>query len=369
VFKEKERGYALLSVLLVFTIFMIIILAFIGRGLNSVKQNQVVEKSSQSVALAEMGITYYQAAVQNIYAANISTISDQVKQQIITDLQNKSLKSSDYYVQLGVSKMKDAIQSGLLTEKSPVSIDGRTNSTFSISSVDYFRTTQDNKIVIKVTGTENGKSTVLSSEMNFAPTVSGLDSSGNTLPPTFNSIIEPKTTDPIYCADPASIGTCKSILVTITPKTFTDKLNNSSNVTIYSRGVLTLDTPANANNMTNVKIHTENNLTIGGNVQNASSVTLEVKGNLTVNGQFKLQSATNVLVNGNVNIDKQLTLDSGSKMCVVGTIDSSKIHYKGGVLVEKNKVSASDWTAKCGTPATPEVIWGDEVNNNINYEY
>jgi hypothetical protein len=370
-FKEEERGYSLLSVLLISVVFMILIISFMGQAFNSVKQNQLVEKNSKSVTLAEMGITYYQASVQNIYGANISTISDQVIQQITNDRKIGNLKSSDYYVKLGVSSMKQAIQSGLEKEKKLITIDDKPNLSFSINDIDYYRTTQDNKILLKVIGNGDGKTTILSTEMTFSPTISGLTNSGGSgyIPPNFNSIPQPKPEDNHYCSDPNSIGSCKSILVTITPKTFNDKLNNTDALTIYSKGELTLDPGSNANNMSNVHIHTDKNLTIGGNVQNASNILFEVMGNLNITGQFKLLSGSRVYVMGNVTLTKNLTLESGSIMCVNGSLDTHKVHNIGGDLVVKSDVTESVWTTKCGTPPNTTVVWGDKVYNSVNYGY
>jgi hypothetical protein len=366
--EKNEHGYALLSVLLIVTLFMIFFLSFMGQAFSSVKQNQAIEKHSQSVALAEMGIKHYQVAVQNLYSANLATVSNEVKQQISLDRQpGKTLQSNAYYVGLGVSKMKTAIKNGLLNEKLTVSIDGKSNSNFSIHSIDYFETTKDNKILIKVVGEENGKKTILSSEMNFAPDITGLSGSGSSIPPSFNSISEPTVTS--NCKDPLSVGLCTSVLITSATKTFNDKLNNSSNRTIYSKGDLILNAPSNANNMSYMSIHSDKSLTIGGNVQNATNVTIETIGNLDIIGQFKLQSGTTVLVNGNVNITKILKLETGSKMCVNGTIETKKTQEKGGLLIVKSKVSASDWASKCGTSGNIMVDWNDKVYNNVNYEY
>lgn len=71
---KNQSGYALVTVLLIITIFMMLFLAFTGQAFNTVKQNQVIEKDSQSVALAEMGVTYYEKAIQNVYYANITDI-------------------------------------------------------------------------------------------------------------------------------------------------------------------------------------------------------------------------------------------------------------------------------------------------------
>ncbi|MFZ7945575.1 hypothetical protein [Neobacillus sp. 19] len=370
---QKEEGYALPTVLLIIVIFMIIMLSFMGQAFSSAKQNQVVEKSSQSVALAEMGITYYQVAVQNVYAAKIATINDEVKKQIADDRLKGSLKSNDEYVKLGVSKMKEAIKLGIASEKSKVIIDGKPNSSYSISEINYFEDTKENKILLKVVGNENGKTTTLSTEMNFAPIISGLNNSSGSdyIAPTFNSILEPKPNDPKfpnYCKDPSSIGACGSISVSSPTKSFTDKLNNTSTKTIFSVGDLTFDTPANANNMTLMNIHSDKSITIGGNVQNANKVAIEAMGNLTVLGQLSLTQST-VYVKGNATITKQLFLYSGSKMCVKGSFSAQKVHYKGGILVVKGSMSDSDWAKACGIPPSVNLEWSDKVHNNVNYEY
>jgi hypothetical protein len=75
---KNEEGYALLTVLLIITLFMVLFLAFTGQAFNTVKQNKIIEKSSQSVALAEMGVTYYEKAIQNVYFANITEIINEI---------------------------------------------------------------------------------------------------------------------------------------------------------------------------------------------------------------------------------------------------------------------------------------------------
>ena len=64
---KNEQGFALVSVLMILTILMVVSLSFMGQAANSIKQNQIVEDSSHSVAVAEMGVSYYEVAIQNIY--------------------------------------------------------------------------------------------------------------------------------------------------------------------------------------------------------------------------------------------------------------------------------------------------------------
>ena len=52
---KNEQGFTLVTVLLVIIIFMIVGVSAISQSFNTVKQNQLLEKKSQSTAIAEMG--------------------------------------------------------------------------------------------------------------------------------------------------------------------------------------------------------------------------------------------------------------------------------------------------------------------------
>ncbi|MEH7304935.1 hypothetical protein [Neobacillus drentensis] len=391
---KNEQGYTLVTVLLMITISMIIFLSFVGLSYSSVKQNQVVEKNSKSVALAEMGISYYQVAVQNIYEANKQAVNDQVKATIERD-RATGLKTETYYVDLGVSLMKEAIRQGLASERSSVTLEGKPHSTFSIQESNYFDVSKDKKILLKINGVENGKSTTLSTELSFTPVISGLNvasaATSSYVLPTLNTIPVP-TNVSSTCKNPISFNTtCTEILID-TLKTYSDNINGLSNKIIYSTyptGVFTIN--GNANNMKNMKIHTDNSFYLGLNANNASTLFLESKGNatfgsqfridttsklyigggLTVNGHFELAGNSIVYVGGNAVISGKLTIPSGSKMCVGGTLTVSKKQTITGDLIVKSNVSDAVFKQKCGIPsATPlDITWSDKLLNNVNYEY
>ena len=56
---QNQQGYALLVVLLMLVLFMSISAAFIAGSLNNAQQEETIDASNQSVAAAEMGVTYY----------------------------------------------------------------------------------------------------------------------------------------------------------------------------------------------------------------------------------------------------------------------------------------------------------------------
>jgi hypothetical protein len=396
---KNEQGYALVTVLLITVVFMIIFLSFVGKSLSNVKQNKVVEKSSQSVALAEMGMTHYQAAVQNIYFANQQDIAKTVRDAILYDRSHGGQKDRTVYINQGISLMSLAIKNGLLNEQQTVSIDGRTSSSYSLLSVSDYTDSTGNKILLKVKGLENGKSTTLSTSMSFSPNITGFtfgstSTSSYTLP-NFNSISQPSSTDLGYCANPASLSSlCTNIYVSGTG-TFNEN-NSISGKTIFSTGSLTFS--GNANKTENSKIHAGGNISVGKNMINAVSVTMEANGTalfgsnftvdsskfyfngtLTVDGKLDLINKSLVYVNGNALIGNHLNMYDTSKLCVAGDLTYQKNGSKaGGILVVKGKINGvktsvtdQDFLQKCGSPVTPvlDVQWGDKVQNQVNYEY
>lgn len=405
---KNENGYALVSVLLVIVIFMILIISFFGQSSNSVKQNQIVEKNSQSVALAEMGISYYQAAVKNIYVKSQTDVNNAVQSEIANDGSN--LKDPSYYAQHAATLMKTSIQSGLsslpaLKQVSPTA-------SYQLISKNF-----DNNIVLTVQGTDNGKSTTLSTEMSLSPTVTGL--SGNSGPTSgisisltgivsgFNNIVVGLTGLNLACNTPASINiynTCHKVYLNGTQSYSENNISGGTSAVpyvIYSNSSLTL--AGNANNMNYVQIHTEGTFNLGKNMNNVSHVILETKntsnsipaasfgsqlrldssqfninGKMIVDGQFDVNNSSFVFVNGDAAISKHLSIDATSTLCVKGNLTASKVDaigslvvYGGSINGTPSNTSLQDFTQKCSSSNTqgPTVKWGDQLLTTVNYQY
>jgi type II secretory pathway pseudopilin PulG len=396
---KSEQGYALVSVLLIIVIFMILILSFMGQSFNSVKQNQLVEKSSQSVALAEMGISYYQTAVKNSYIANQENVNTSILQEINNSQNNgndtgngsgngkgkgnnssnginigigtdlninigngnsagTSTKTAAEYAQDAVNSMKTYIQNDL--SKVPAEKAFGTNASFKLLSQDF-----SNNIVLTVQGAANGKTTTLSTEMILSPTVSGLDGSEESTPQlnislsgvisAFDTILGPSLTN-IFCSiNPSSIdnlnSSCKKISLTV-DKTYTENVNNLSGTSdspfvIYSKNNLAVN--GNANNMNYGQIHTDGNLTFGKNMNSASNITLETKKTANFGSQLRLASSK-LYANGDLNVDGHLSLDNSSFAVIGGNAviskhlnitGGSKICVKGNLTASKLQVTGS----------------------------
>ncbi|MBS4191479.1 type II secretion system protein [Bacillus sp. FJAT-49705] len=160
----NKRGYALLTVLLTITIFMIISLSFMGQSANSMKQNKEVEKKSQSVALSEMGILYFESAIKNAYYSNYNIVLQEIKNERENHIKNKELKDNQYYIQKARDKMKEIIKIKIITElenKPPVPFE-----------IDYQVDPDGSKsneisIVFISTGNESGKKTKIKASMTI----------------------------------------------------------------------------------------------------------------------------------------------------------------------------------------------------------
>lgn len=108
---KNEQGYALVTVLLIIVIFTVLFLSFAGQSFSSVKQNQVSEKSSQSVALAEMGINYYKTFIQKTYEDKQIDVSNTVQQTLnqnntTDDIRALATSAMSSDIQQQISSMK-----------------------------------------------------------------------------------------------------------------------------------------------------------------------------------------------------------------------------------------------------------------------
>ncbi|MFF2447732.1 hypothetical protein ACFVSW_11550 [Neobacillus sp. NPDC058068] len=307
---KNERGYALVTVLLLITIFTVVFLAFMGQSFGSVKQNQVVEKKSKSVAAAEMGVSLYQVAVQNFFETKLEDFK-----KIVPPTQ------SDFKVRAATQLATD-IQTAFRA-KYPINnkyypISGDSN--IAITNKKFTATSNSNKILISfsVMGTEKMKDTILDGEMTI-----------DLSPSIYKAIEKPNPPD---CTSYSS--SCKEILVG------SGSINTGNNMVdqkIFSTGNLTLNGPVN--NMDGMKIHGET-IYIDGNAQHVKNSTIESEGDMTVNGHLTPPSGKDpinldLFVGGNLTVLGKFELTSN---------DSRKVYVKNGVKVADKMEIGSNYT-------------------------
>ncbi|WP_034764562.1 hypothetical protein [Rossellomorea vietnamensis] len=401
---ENEKGYALVTVLLIIVVFMVISLSFLGQSFNSVKQNEVVEKNYQSVALAEMGVSFYQRAVKNAYLSNQENVVNQVNQMMATDRRNKVVKSKEYYNGLVVPLMKQAIQTSLESEQNTLRIEHRDNTFYSIQDVNLSSREKDIYITFSSLGKQEDEISTLSAEMIIPVNDMGLTDGGQSDPsttyslPEFNQIKEP-TGLAEKCKNPPVIyDSCREIFIAGSGS-FSQNHNQLDDKLLYAKGALVLG--GNANNMSNTKIHSDGSMSIGKNMNGVEDVFIEVKGAVSFGGQLRMDHS-NVHVGGSMSLDghldmenhsfmyvggsadisKHLSISPDSKMCVAGNLHASQLNIAGELYVkgsingkiksgEADKVNQVDFEKYCGRPDSSQELtieWGNIVNN-VEYNY
>lgn len=399
---KNEKGYALLTVLLVMIIFMSLGMTLFAHSYNSTKQNKIVEENNQSVALAEMGITYYQTAIKNAYVENKQAIGIQVQDELLKDNLNKVTRPEGYYGERAISLMVDAINGHLSAVSKTKSMD-QPGASFLIDNLSVVKVPEGISIAYSSSGIEGAQKAVLGAELKIP--IKGLQSASNPGSgtggtfyelPGFNKVPYPAVT--LSCKNPASLkNNCSSILIEKS-KIYDENNNKLSDKTIYSNDSLSLT--GNGNSMDNVKIHTDGGFSLGKNMNNLSNMILEIKKtgtfdhlrvenskiyigeNLNPSKHFELENSY-AYIGGKVSVGNHLTIDTNSIMCVAGDLSASKINISGKLYI-KGKIKGSisgtptyvnsqEFTKACGNPTEskqPQLTmeWGNIVNN-IKYNY
>ncbi|MCA1065251.1 hypothetical protein QTG56_07905 [Rossellomorea sp. AcN35-11] len=355
---REERGYALVTVLLMMVVFMVISLSFMGHSFSSVKQNSEVEKDYQSVALAEMGAEYFEGKVKNVLrGSGLSGITsiEELKNRVRASLENGE----------GIQEVSTAASFQIPMNNLTIDV-----------------TSDKSQLLITFdsVGSSEGKQTTLHTTMKI-PIKIGLNPSKKL--PEFNLIKQPVNV-PAQCKNPAVIyDSCLSILV-LGSASYSQNHNDLNNKLIYSTGALSLD--GNANNMSRTSIHTDGSMNIGKNMNNAENVTLEVKGAFTSGGQLRLEKSqvyvagsmsvaghmdvegnSHTYVGGDAYISKHLSISSDSKMCVAGNLEASQINIDGKLYVkgsvsgkiktgQPTYVNDTDFVKNCGVSGSAQGI-------------
>lgn len=413
-------GYSLLTVLLMITVFTIICLAFIGYSYTTSKQSVTVENQTKSVAFAEMGISFVEAAINDIYQSNKDEIDDEILAEMENDLSNTD------YTDLALEKMNDRLQTGLemlfnLEENTfenntipdPIFVKNinsdETNPNIQIRDFKIVKNSDENNITLSFVSEGKdvkGDAVPLRANMVINITPNEEDEGGIHVGiglPTFNSIPEPSASD---CGFPKDCNSLliKPILGIINP-IITINLNKLIDKTIYSTENLIFN--ANLNSSENLKLHAIEEIIISDNMNNANNLLLETLSDLTLNGNtdfignsilyvgnnmtnnkhLNITGKTVALIEGNLNIKDKFDLASQAKMCVKGNVNIDNLEYitidSDIGLIVKNKVfvngsqyteqisgiktSPKDWEelCECQIPYS----WDENVSNNVEYQY
>ncbi|MFC7786034.1 hypothetical protein ACFQWC_16180 [Rossellomorea sp. GCM10028870] len=372
---KNEKGYALVTVLLMMVVFMVISLSFMGQSFSSVKQNKEVEKDYQSVALAEMGVEYFEGKIRNVLKeAEVegATNSEDLKVKVEGSLENEKVEIEDE--ELGsyfqITKNDDLTNFSDLNE-------------------------QKNELFIhfKSLGSSESKETILLTTMTIPITIGSTSSKEL---PDFNQIRKPENLRGECKNPPIIYDRCDEILV-LGSGSYPQNHNDLEDKLIYTTGALILD--GNANNMNTTQIHSDGSMSLGKNMNNASNVILEVKGAMSFGGHLRLDSSkvyvggsmsldghmdiednSYTYVGGGASISKHLSIRKNSKMCVAGNLEASQIHVNGKLFVkgsvsgdvksgQPTYVNRTDFVKNCGVSVSSQtlsIMW-DDISTEVDY--
>lgn len=383
---NNEKGYALVTVLLIIVVFLIVFLSFMVQAFSSVKQNTIVESSSQSTAVAEAGIAFYKVAIQQIFESSGAEVN-QVVNNNLNPLPGENIDQSAARKE-AILATAEIIKRELQNEV-PVTIEANNDAIFEIENISTAVNTDTNEVKVhfSVDGREgDSRPTTLEADvlLNLESIIVNQDSINFVLP-TFEEVPRPETGCTSFTSG------CDAILVDgsepLPGKNDNNKGNNNglSNKIAYSTDpdkVFTIG--GNANNSVNLKIHSEGGFNIGSNMNGASNLTIETKKDATFEGNLKVDVGSRILVGGDIINGKHLDLDNrsfvyvggdanidkldisiDSTMCVQGilTVNDFQLNKIDGNLFVKSEVGDEIFEQKCGSPSSINLTikWGQNI--------
>nr|WP_263325546.1 hypothetical protein [Neobacillus sp. Marseille-Q6967] len=337
---NNEKGYALVTVLLIVTVLMVFFLSFTGLSMNSVKQNQVVEEVSQSVAVAEMGVSRYQVAIQNIFEEKITKLGYALYQE--RNYTSSEIDDIARYIREEFPKDYPVGTPILPITGSSVSIK---NSKFEVS-----RDLNIINIDFTLIGTENEEETTLSGKMSIDMGAAF---------PAFNTITPNCINTPpgMTCQEIAAGGTVPSgngmenkKFYSNGPLIFENTSNNMNNMQIRGE---TITFEKNAQHVQNSIIESVGDMVVNGhlsappNGQSLPNLTLYVGGSLIVYGKLELSSSSpkEVFVKNGVDVRDSMLIGSQYTVCIKGNIEvpeltnNGKLYIIGDIITPNKKVT------------------------------
>lgn len=342
---NDNSGYALVTVLLMITIFMVLALSFMGQSVNSAKQNNITEENSQSVALAEMGSVFYKNAIMNEFD-DISKAAKEAQSNYINELHkivitNDDIKTARNYA---INEAYRLLEDKLIKEQNsylvairnnPIEIDND-SAKYIVKDVTLSDLKEkDNQKVTTITFhttgisngiNENSETTIESKlEIDFS-TIFNETSSNNGISIGLSNLI-PDLDPTNICDNNATVfngNRCtyqnsksfhqsdkisfNNTILKVNGNLSYRNLNNAdlNNSVLYVTGDFT---NGNQNRLSRANIYVGNTGNFH-NLNNASNVTIEVKGNAYFGN---LQNGTNVLICANV-LKEVKNIGSGVKL-------------------------------------------------------
>ncbi|MDN4495508.1 hypothetical protein [Ureibacillus aquaedulcis] len=419
---NNSDGYAILIVLMITAVFTVFALSFLVISANTTKQNNIVEQNSQSVAIAEMGVTYFEHAINNSIHTHQDTVLTYVKNLRANDIADKKNYPDDYYIDIAISEMMGYLQTDVNDLNLTVGIKGNSTGDFYISptETDFFKNTSKGiDVLYKSRGTEDSKSTTIEGKLKLdfsqflvtkvAPPGTGtkttpilqanqISDPGNNLTscPNYDKKVEfnainCQITGSMTYDDSVSFDNSK---VKVTGALTADKINKGFyDSTLYVLGSMTV--------YGNMKKSDNINLFVGGafsglNFIDNDGITnsvIEIMGSASMHNtkftnstmyiggvttihQLNGDDYSTVFINANTTVDTKIKLSNRSKVCINGHLDvnnidtdsTSKVYAKSSNNSSVNTKPDSFNNACFSTSTTAD--WGNiNLSSEYNYNY
>lgn len=341
---RNEEGYSLLTVFLTITIFTILFISFIGYSYNTVKQNRIVEYKTETVTLAEMGVTYFHEAIQDLFIDNQDIVNREIKQMMADHPE----ENDHYFIVHAISSMKSKLETGLSLIEKTKYMSGDSNVSFTIENIRYLPESEKLKISFDTIGREVNeegitKSTKLTTllEINISPLdhlETPPDRSGISItisPPSIREIIDiPERGCYTLSCSGILIEPLDSLVGLINHLLRLNLSNllaildgngihnqNLDNKIIYSKTDLNLGiNSGNLSDINNLQLHSNGNMHLDLNLNNggqSKNFTFVSNKDLTVTGQFDVvgeseQQKSSISVGNIFQVNKNLLINQSN---------------------------------------------------------
>jgi hypothetical protein len=355
---NEEKGYALVLSLIILVVFMVTALSLVGASYNSAKQNGIVEKNYQAVALAEMGVPYYKTSIKHALEKSREWVLFEIEKDERTDYDERDIFN------MLIHKLPEFLKE----ENVPVD----TDASFEIKP--YISRSSYPEIVINFSSRgikeQEGER---EDYMLFAKTAILLQitAEGNGSDSSSSDFLK-KITRPVVedsCKNPDSLyNSCKEVLLT-TSKMYSGNNKRIQKDKIYSLSDLTLS--GNGNNLEGSEIHVDGQFTLGKNMNNVKNLTLEVGGNADFEGHLDIEGSSAIYVGGDLKVGKHLKVSEGSKVCVAGEFTVSGHKWISGKVFIKGE-DKEEFYENCaeGLPGQGKAsIYWEDFKDNFEYQY
>ncbi|OIJ10283.1 hypothetical protein BKP35_14390 [Anaerobacillus arseniciselenatis] len=378
---NNQKGYALVLVLIMITIFSLLFIMLAGNALTSYRQINMSEDNVQATTLAEMGVVHYHTLI-------LDAIESVLEDPFTADLIQKEIDKVDDFDTL-TDEEKISTLRGIIADVWKVTVDIPTLTTRPMHVNEqlqhYFDIESDNVTVTKdqnglkfnfvSKGSNNIKIVGLETTINIPIDAfininigdeDGSNGGGNGTTPgdgTFDGSLISKPTGLPTCTDEDDTNCSYNGTIEIPRGNYTlngstlhvtesflleSNTNRFTNSLIYVEGEFTTK---NMNRTTNLQLHVEEDATIDSNMNSLFNSIIEILGSATFSGN--IQNASNSIIyvgqnadfeGNNISFNNNSTVYTGgdATMNNVTVDNSSRICVEGHLEINGNNVSGAN---------------------------